>query len=355
MRRLVVLAIVLGVTTPAAAQPDAGWARALRGDDGRLADRLIESAIALIACATEPPRCAEEPPPTPVLWAQAAFRLERATALRPDDADVRLLHAISAAQALGADASREDIERVIAVYDALRERAPDHAASQVATDLAVLRTRAGDMEGAAREYARADAMRGLGPTPYVYPLAMWEALVIQWHLTLRSEALYANWAEVTMLAGDAERAVDLYQRAMDTVPEASFSGALARWGLALARERMGAHQSAVEMACAAIDVGLPTEVASLEEERGATRARWGPFAALHDPGVFFEPRHEIRAYEALGHECLASRSASAEGRRMQLERARASWRFFLLEGGDEGRWAEPARAALSALERELSP
>jgi hypothetical protein len=109
------------------------------------------------------------------------------------------------------------------------------------------------------------------------------------------------------------------------------------------------------MACAAIDVGLPTEVASLEEERGATRARWGPFAALHDPGVFFEPRHEIRAYEALGHECLASRSASAEGRRMQLERARASWRFFLLEGGDEGRWAEPAHAALSALERELSP
>lgn len=347
------LALLLSVAVPARAQPPSGFRALAARRDTEVSARLLESAITLIACATEAARCPEDPPAPEVLWAQAAVRLERASARSPDDVDVRFLHAVAATRALPADASDAELEGVIALLEAMRARAPSHAASHVAFQLAILRTRAGDMAGAAAEYERASMVHGLPPTPPSHTLAMWEALLISWHTPLSPSSMFGNWAEVTMLAGDAARAVELFEAAMAAEPAASFSGALARWGLALARDRAGQHRAAVEMACAAIDVGLPHDVAMLERQRQVTRDRWGPFAALHDPDVFFEPHYEIRAYEALGHECLAGRSSSAEGRRMQLLRAERSWEAFAAEGGRESLWAEAARAALTVVQAEL--
>lgn len=350
-RWLVVL--VLAFAAPASAQRSA-WADALHPRESALGQRLVESAIALIACATEPARCAEAPPAETVIWAQAALRLERAAVLVPEDPTLRLLHALSRDRALGPSPTAPELTEVIDLYLSLREAAPHYAEGHVAYALAILLTRVGRVAEAAREYERVAEVRSLNPTVFSHPLALWEIQLVSLHAAVPAEAIAGNWAEVTMLAGDAERAIELYQQAMDGTPRASFSGALARWGMALAQERAGAHEAAIEMACEAIDVGLPHDVAMLEPSRAATRARWGPFAALHDPDVFFEPRYEIRAYEALGHACLATRSASSEGRRIQLERARASWRFFLLEGGSEGPWAERAESALSTLEGLLT-
>jgi hypothetical protein len=348
------LVLSLAWASSARAQAPSRWGALSSRRDAEVSARLLESAMALIACATEAARCPEDPPAPDVLWAQATVRLEHASARSPEDLDLRFLHAVSAARALAPDASVTELEVVIASFEAMRARAPGYATSHVAFQLAILRTRAGDMVGAAAEYQRASLVHGLPPTPPSHTLAMWEALLISWHTPITPSSMFGNWAEVTMLAGDAPRAVELFEAAVAAEPAASFSGALARWGLALARDRAGAHQAAVEMACAAIDVGLPHDVAMLERQRQLTRDRWGPFAALHDPDVFFEPHYEIRAYEALGHECLAGRSSTPEGRQMQLQRAARSWEAFAAEGGTDSVWAEAAIAASSGVRALLA-
>jgi len=354
LRLLPFVALLFLIAAPASAQTRSRWLTVLSRRDVDVTTRLLESAISLIACATEASRCPEDPPASEVLWAQAAVRLELASARSPDDEDVRFLHAVAATRALPTGARLAELEAVIALLEAMRERAPSYAASHVAFELAILRTRAGDMAGAAAEYQRASLLHGLPPTPPSHTLAMWEVLLISWQTPMSPSSMFGNWAEVTMLAGDAARAVELFEAAMAAEPTASFSGALARWGLALARDRAGAHQAAVEMACAAIDVGLPHDVAMLERQRQLTRDRFGPFAALHDPDVFFEPHYEIRAYEGLGHECLAGRSSTPYGRRMQLLRAEHSWEAFAAEGGAESGWAQAAAAALSGVRAQLA-
>lgn len=349
MRRALALLLLLGPASSAAAQPRA-WARALEGDDARAARRLVADGLRRFECALDRSRCGElEPPPPDLAYAQAAIRFERAAARLPDDLDVALLLAVARDRALGDDPSDEELAACIAAFEAVRARDPEHAAARVAFALAVLRTRVGDVEGAAAEYATLDRTRDLHPTLTLGPYVRWELEVLGLNEPVSPASYLGNWAEVAMLAGDAELASAIFERALGVVPSSSSSAALASWGLALARERAGNHDAALASACRAIDIGLPDELPVLAASRAATRARWGPFAALHDADVFFEPAHEVRAYEALGHECLAGRSASPEGRRAQLERARASWRFFLLEGGSEGRWAERARAAEARL------
>ncbi|GEM_PF-1985517 len=346
------LAVLLGVAAPASAQLRP-WAVALEPSEADWARRLVDEGLRRLECALDPVRCGDlDVPSRELALAQAAIRFERAAERLPGEPDLALLHAYARAGALGPHPGAGALAASVAAFEDLRARAPEHAAARVAFQLAILRTRMGDPEGAAREYAALDRLGALGLTPLGGPLERWELLLVDLHEPIAPASYLGNWAEVAMLAGDADAAVDLYRRALDAVPAASFSAALATWGRALAEERAGNHAAALTSACAAIALGLPDEHPALAARRAATRARWGPFAALHDEDVFFEPAYEVRAYEALGHECLAARSVTSEGRRLLFERARGSWRFFLMEGGADGRWAERARMSeerLSAL------
>ena len=78
--------------------------------------------------------------------------------------------------------------------------------------------------------------------------------------------------------------------------------------------------------------------------------RYGAFTVLHLDGVFFEPPCEIHAYEALGHEALATRASTAEGRTAEWTAARLSARFFLAEGGR----ASPYADVITRAEQRLS-
>lgn len=346
MRCALAVLVLTCAPGPALAQ-ESPWARALAGDEERAARRLVEDGIRRMACAIEPSRCPEETL-REIAWQEAAARFERA-AEHLDDDDIRFLAAFTRTRGLPPHPDADSLAQCIALFEALREERPDYAPARVAFELALLRTRAGDMPGAVEEYGRVERARGLPSMPSASPLVGWELVLLDQHEPIPAQGFYGNWAEVSMLAGDAEAAAARYRRAIELAGASTFSGALATWGLALAEERMGDHVAALEAACAAIDIGLPDEYPALAAARAEVRARWGPFAALHDADVFFEPASEVRAYEALGHECLASRSASAEGRAAQRERARASWRYFLLEGGAEGPWAASARTAEARL------
>ena len=76
-------------------------------------------------------------------------------------------------------------------------------------------------------------------------------------------------------------------------------------------------------------------------------------AILHSTLVFFEPAHEVHAYDALGWEALARRAGRDADRRELLERAVRAWREHLTGGGNAGAYADHARRAVERIEQEL--
>lgn len=204
---------------------------------------------------------------------QAALtRLERARQLAPSDP----AHAHAYARALErvdlpgppweCRATRRD-EEAIAILESLRESHPSYAPHKVTFELGVLLTRTQRFEEAALAYERAAALAQSDSD---------------------SSTAFANLAETQMLAGNIEAAIASYNRAL-SLAHGSREHGLAVFGLALALERNGEHDQALERLQRAFG--------------GATDA----FGVLRSSGVFFVPPHEIHAYEALGH---ASRADS---------------------------------------------
>ena len=72
---------------------------------------------------------------------------------------------------------------------------------------------------------------------------------------------------------------------------------------------------------------------------------------LRSDGVFFEPEHEIHAYEGLGHEALAARSDA--DRALELAAAAASYRAFIDAAGSNAAFSTAARADLDQVEAAL--
>lgn len=247
----------------------------------------------------------------------AIARLQSARALRPSDPDVlfTLTHVLSMWEQpgplWGCDAKRRDTE-AIEMLEHLRRVDPQYLSSEVAFELGVIHTRARNFRLAAIAYARAAA------------------------LSLDHDNVAVtrtNLAEVTMLSGDLDGALLQYERAIE-LADGGKEFLLSVWGLAVALDRLGEHEAAVEHA------------------RRAVSAEGGRMRVLRSYGVFFEPPHEIHYYEALGHEAMAL----IDEDRQDAERAAAveSWRAYLAGttvGEGDGHDRDFRTAAAANLER----
>lgn len=252
----------------------------------------------------------------------ARARLDRATELAPDDPVAAFL--LAAVTRRLADERGSAPLRADALRGFLRVRAidPTYEASSVAAALAALHTRAHRFADARDEHRRAlDAA--------LFPETRWTET--------------ANLAESAMLAGDLPAAVALYRRALALAerygadatlgPRRVWVGVLSLWGLAVALDRLGEHDAALERAGEALSLG--PDLAALE--------------VLRTDSVFFEPAEEIYWYEALGWEAVARAAATPAEAAEAREQARRRWRRYLVRGGDDARWAELVRDHLARL------
>jgi tetratricopeptide (TPR) repeat protein len=246
----------------------------------------------------------------------ALIRLQRAVALAPNEPEIlyALGRALMAWEQPGppweCSSQRRDQE-AIGVMEQLRRSHPSFAAEAVRFDLAVLLTRQGQFAEAANAYAEAISLA----------LDQSDTAVMR-----------ANLAEVTMLAGDLERAVEHYDRAL-RISTGGRDYLLALWGRAVALDRMGEHDSA------------------LTDAQKATEGEAGHMQVLRSDGVFFEPAHEIDYYEGLGHEALAGRP-DAE-RRVELAASAASFQAFIAAAGAAGPFTPAARASLERVQQMM--
>lgn len=346
----------LALAGPAAAEggsrPGAGSVLDLALLERSAALRIRAEARARLIDALDPTRDTALGPAPDVLLEQAIARYDVVLESFPGDVDAWLERgrALAAFHRFMADGHEEmRVDEAIASYERARALDPEREAAALAFELAVLRTRRGDYAGASLEYARADAARELLPLGLPYMVSRRERALAQLFSPAPIERVLANWAEVTMLSGDAAAAITRYRAAFDAAARGSDSAALALWGLALAEERTGSHGDAIETALRAIDADAGSP------HRATIAARYGAFAVLHDEGVFFEPACEIHAYESLGHEALATRASTAEGRHAEWTAARHSARYFLAEGGRSSPYASTAIAADARLGALLSP
>jgi tetratricopeptide (TPR) repeat protein len=246
-----------------------------------------------------------------VLLERALRRLELAEEHAPNDPEV--LYYLAETTARLADSRDELAELALARFQRLRQVDPGFETENVASEVGILHTRARRFTEAQIEYESALAFQ----------------------LSSRSSdraRLYGNLAEVTMLAGDLERAIQYYE-ASHRAAEEPRQFALALWGSAVCLDRLGEHAEAIDKARTA-----------LASEAG--------MAVLRSEGVFFEPQFEIHWYEALAHEASASVEPARADR--HLAAARESWRHFLSDGGDnESPWAPLARERLAAVEQAI--
>lgn len=365
----VLVACALGLASAAEAQdrsrPGAGSVLDVASIDRAAGLRIRAEARALLADALhrgdiEPdPRAALAP--SDVLLEQAITRYESIAELFPDDATLWVELGMARASFRRTDVDGRSLDRVDEAIEALehaRTLDPEVAEITVAETLAELRTRRRDFQGAAAEWQRLwDAREEAGPLfeeqSLALPIARRELLlyVLVGATTVSATTLLSNWAEMRMLSGDAAGAIEQYRSAVALASPRSLSAALGLWGLALAEERAGAHEDALETALRAMD-------ADRERLRASDAAGPGvasqDFAALHAPSVFFEPPCEIHAYEALGHEALATRAATDEGRVAEWTLALRSTRYFLAEGGRASIYAEAAHDAERRLSARLA-
>jgi tetratricopeptide (TPR) repeat protein len=246
----------------------------------------------------------------------AIVRLERAETLAKNEPEIlyALGRALMAWEQPGPPyscaSSRRDRDAT-SVLQKLRLVRPDFLADAVAMDLGVVLTRSRHFPEAARAYADAIALAIDGSETAV---------------------LRANLAEVTMLAGELEPAIDHYQRALK-LASGGRDYLLPLWGLCVALDRLGEHEAA------------------LDNAEKAVTAEGGHMQVLRSEGVFFEPEYEIFYYEALGHEALARRPDTPRG--PELAAAAADLRAFISASGDAGAFTPAARASLEHIESEL--
>ncbi len=246
----------------------------------------------------------------------ALVRLKRARALAPDDPEIlytlgRVLMLWEQPAPLYRCASERRDQEAAQVMQELRRRHPTFMAEAVAFDLAVLLTRQGKFAEAASSYAEAIALALDGGETAVTRM---------------------NLAEVTMLAGDLDRALEHYERALQ-MTGGGRDYLLALWGHAVALDRMGAHDGA------------------LQDAQKAVAAEGGHMQVLRSEGVFFEPEHEIDYYEGLGHEALSTQPDANRG--AELLAAAASFESFIASAGDAGAFTPAARADLERIKTEL--
>ena len=275
---------------------------------------LLRHGLNLLALSSH----VTDPRERAVLIDGAIARLSLARERSPDDPEVTFYLAVSTAAferpRIGRPPERRDAAAIELFLD-LRRIDPDWRAAQVAFELGILYTRLHRYPEAAEEYGRAIGR------------SFDESEMISTH---------SNLAEVSMLHGDLEVALSHYERAIELAraagPAEALSFTLALFGSAVALDRLGEEDTALERARDALSAG------------GASTQ------ALHASGVFFEPASELHYYEGLAHLAQAE-TASGEGARVAYRDAVRSWERFLIEGGALSAWASLAEAHLERARR----
>lgn len=247
-------------------------------------------------------------------------RLRLARIHAPDDPEIVYQLGIALADGIPMRAHRSADQRIgeaIETFEHLRRLDPGYETFDVGTELAILYTRRGEFRAAMDEYERA------------LPEALDDAAL---------GVVLANYAEVSMEAGDLVGAVDRYERALAheaRVGQSSHGLALIAFGLAVALDRLGESEPAIERA------------------HQAVMAAGGTLDVLTSSEVFFEPPEELRYYQMLGELAIARFASTPAERIAHLAQALAHVRRFLDEGGADGPYAEVALARRQAIEAEL--
>jgi tetratricopeptide (TPR) repeat protein len=285
---------------------------------------------------------------------QALSRFARAHTVLGNDPDLLFLRAMALSEwVVDRDGDGEEerrTEEAIAAFEELREAHPDHHAELVAWHLALLHARTAERDASIVEYRRAIAawLPRVAPLHYI-PTPAEDELELLYHPPGLG-SLYLNLAEMRMLTGDLAGAVADYRRAHDISPDDPITSVLSLWGLAVALERSGEHREAIAAAQRAIAADPTAAIPRIRFDHSL----YGPMAILHSPRIaFFEPRHELHAYDAIGWEALARQATIPESRQDLLRRARQSWNLFLTDGGNAERFADHARRAAARLDAEI--
>ncbi len=255
---------------------------------------------------------------------EAIVRLQRAHLRAPEDPEILLYLGLATSKVertLADGTVRRRTAEAIGHLRRLAAMAPDYETNLVQAELGVLLTRQNDYAGAAEAY-----------------LVAIDAALIDAETAIP----HLNLAEVLMLAGHLRRAVHHYERAEAISLESRASAldstvTLARFGLAIATDRLDDHARAIEHA-----------------HRGDSHGRG--LALLHDDsGVFFEPAYEIHWYDALAYEARAAHASSPASRFTQLRAAVSTWHRFVVQSDGESpfhdlavRREQEARVALEA-------
>ena len=161
---------------------------------------------------------------------------------------------------------------------------------------------------------------------------------LTWDPEVRALAYY-NRGEVTMRERDLSTARTDYEKAVAGARDPSLV-ALARYGLAVAEERLGDLPAAYALLDKALLVNLPVP----------------PFPAadpLDLPSVYFVPVYEENYIRALRAMALARRALLVVERRDAYETAVAEWDIYLARAPDDEPFRENARALRARAEREL--
>ncbi len=290
-----------------------------------------------------------------LLVEQALIRFERARRLLPDDAELAYLTAVALSRyrrpAQDGGTEHRD-EEAMDAWRRVRRLDPTLHAGRVAFEIAALHMRRHEFAEARAEYEAA-LEHAVPPTlelmdRFYLPTGA-ERQLAYLFAPIQPVSVHGNLAEAAMLTGDLAGALEHYRAALEASDRPD-TRVLALWGLALASDRSGAHDDALRFAHRAIQ---EDPLAGHSQHMDLSR-RHGPFAILHFDGVYFEPRCEIHAYEALGHEALA-RAPGAAADAQALRRALVAWRLFLAEGGNASRFAPAARRHVARLEAEVEP
>jgi tetratricopeptide (TPR) repeat protein len=161
---------------------------------------------------------------------------------------------------------------------------------------------------------------------------------LTWNPEIRALSFY-NRGEVTMRERDLVGARADYTKAVAEAREPSLV-ALARYGLAVAEERLGDLPAAYAVLDKAVLVRLPVPPFPAEDP-------------LDLPGVFFVPAYEENYIRALRAMAVGRRSSDPEARHDVYETAVAEWDTYLARSSEDEPYRENARAHRARAAREL--
>lgn len=252
----------------------------------------------------------------------AIGRLRRAHERAPTNAEILYFYAFAVSQTAGGAGEldstvRRRVNLALRLFERLRELDDDHEAQAVAFEMGLLYSRRGDYPTAAAAYERAIA-RAFDPRSTV--------------------SAHGNMAEVIMLTGEVELALQHYLRAAEIARQnqrETLSLALAYWGAAIASDRLGESNAAVEYAGRAVSAG------------------GGTMLPLRSDGVFFEPANEIHWYEGLGHLANSAAEPEEEDQRIHLESALDSFELYLETAESERDWDVLVRRRITQIRAQL--